>query len=63
MTESMSSLGPLQKVPPDMPISRDEAIDIGVQGAGLAASLVGVGAMLDHAAFTGRPEALGATRV
>lgn len=51
------------KVPPDMPISRDEAIDIGVQGAGLAASLVGVGAMLDHAAFTGRPAAVGASLI
>jgi hemolysin III len=46
-----------------MPISRDEAIDIGVQGAGIAGSLVGVGAMLDRAAATGRPEALGASLI
>jgi hemolysin III len=46
-----------------MPITRDEAIDIGIQGAGLAASLVGVGAMLDRAAFTGRPEAVGASLI
>ena len=46
-----------------MPISRDEAIDIGVQAAGIAASLVGVGAMLDRAASTGRPEALGASLI
>lgn len=46
-----------------MPITRDEAIDIGIQGAGLAASLVGVGAMLDRAVGTGRPEALGASLI
>ncbi len=46
-----------------MPISRDEAIDIGVQAAGIAASLIGVGAMLDRAASTGRPEALGASLI
>jgi hemolysin III len=46
-----------------MPLSRDEALDIGVQGAGLAASLVGVGAMLDRAAQTGRSAALGASLI
>ena len=46
-----------------MPISRDEVIDIAVQGGGLAASLVGVGAMLDRAAALGRPEALGASLI
>jgi hemolysin III len=46
-----------------MSISRDEALDIGVQGAGLAASLVGVGAMLDHAAYLGRPTALAASLI
>lgn len=46
-----------------MPLSRDEAIDIGVQVAGLAASLVGVGAMLDRAATSGRPEAMGASLI
>jgi len=50
-------------MPTTMPMTRDEAIDIGVQGAGLAASLVGVGAMLDHAASTGRPAALGASLI
>lgn len=43
-----------------MLLSRDELIDVSVQGAGLTASLVGVGAMLDRAAMSGRPEALGA---
>jgi len=46
-----------------MPITRDEAIDIAVQGAGLGASLVGIGAMLDRAAASGRPEALGASLI
>ena len=46
-----------------MPISRDEVIDIAVQGGGLAASLIGVGAMLDRAAALGRPEALGASLI
>ncbi len=46
-----------------MPVTRDEAIDIGVQGAGLAASLIGVGAMLDRAAQTGRSAAVGASLI
>jgi hemolysin III len=46
-----------------MSVSRDEAIDIGVQAAGLAASLVGVGAMLDRAASTGRSAPLGASLI
>lgn len=46
-----------------MPISRDEAIDIAIQGGGLAASLIGVGAMLDRASFLGRPEAVGASLI
>ena len=46
-----------------MTISRDEAIDIAIQGGGLAASLVGVGAMLDRAAGSGRPEAVGASLI
>jgi hemolysin III len=46
-----------------MPISRDEAIDIAIQGSGLVASLIGVGAMLDRAAFLGRPEAVGASLI
>jgi len=46
-----------------MPLSRDEAIDIAIQGAGLGASLVGVGAMLDRAAASGRPEAIGASLI
>jgi hemolysin III len=46
-----------------MTTSRAEAIDIAVQAGGLAASLVGVGAMLDRAAALGRPEALGASLI
>lgn len=46
-----------------MPLSRDETIDIAIQGAGLAASLIGVGAMLDRAAALGRPAALGASLI
>ena len=46
-----------------MTISRNEAIDIAIQGSGIAASLVGVGAMLDRAAVLGRPEALGASLI
>ena len=46
-----------------MALSRDEVIDISVQGLGLAASLIGVGAMLDRAAQSGRPEALGASLI
>jgi hemolysin III len=46
-----------------MPVSRDKMIDIAVQGGGLVASLVGVGAMLDRAAASGRPEALGASLI
>lgn len=46
-----------------MKITRDEAIDIAIQGSGLAASLIGVGAMLDRASFLGRPEAVGASLI
>jgi len=46
-----------------MPLSRDELIDIAIQGAGLAASLVGVGAMLDRAVASGRQEELGASLI
>src|SRR5579859_5920255 len=46
-----------------MRITRDEAIDIAIQGSGLAASLVGVGSMLDRAAVSGRPEAVGASLI
>jgi hemolysin III len=46
-----------------MSLSRDELIDVAVQGLGLAASLVGVGAMLDRASQSGRPEAVGASLI
>ncbi len=46
-----------------MALSRDELTDVGVQGLGLAASLVGVGAMLDRASQSGRPEAVGASLI